>query len=297
MKTPYWEREILLSAFIVITIGLYTLSPSITGFATHAPVISDTINLVATTSANYTWAPEEEGLLTRLSINGKIQGNGAAKVYLLHQGKSYIVFDSSLENSTSRSNEFETTLPDTENRTISLMLEYNKNTFFDTDDDGFEELNGVVDITVKNTKFSWVPNSTKLCTRWRIFSEDERTLNYVCYGSVSCCASLNLERNGEWDFPYYSAKNKDGATQNNIVSAQIIYYDNTSQRAKTGNVYSDWKNLPVRFSSTQKFFAKECVDTCSLPALNGKNYTLFIELIGGAMVKIDSLDYNMLISQ
>ena len=58
-------------------------------------------------------------------------------------------------------------------KTISINLEYNPGTNYDSDDNGVETTTGVIDLNVQGTQFSWDADQTKLCTRWTTYSLDD----------------------------------------------------------------------------------------------------------------------------
>jgi len=137
---------------------------------------------------------------------------------------------------------------DVPEKNIAIDLEYNKDSLYDEDNDGEESVNGVVDLTVENTQFSWDVDESKLCTRWKTYSKDEGKETTFCYGSEECCNFIELAPSGSnWDEPYYATFNRYGAGLNNIVSAQVIYYDVNLSSAKVEILNSKWSDLPVKF--------------------------------------------------
>ncbi|MBI1935261.1 hypothetical protein HYS31_02370 [Candidatus Woesearchaeota archaeon] len=84
----------LLLAVIAIAMAFY-FGPSLTGFVIREFYHADEVNLVITSSGNYTWKLENEGSLKSLKIDGSVTIYGKAKVYLESNGIKYLVLDSS----------------------------------------------------------------------------------------------------------------------------------------------------------------------------------------------------------
>ena len=89
------ELLMFLIAVIILGIGLYYLGPSITGFVIKEFSYEDGLNLVVTSSGNYTWQLANIGDLKSVKIDGRVTNHGKAKVYLVGNGIKYLVFDSS----------------------------------------------------------------------------------------------------------------------------------------------------------------------------------------------------------
>jgi len=404
------ERMIMLAATFIILFGLFQLGPGLTGFVTQTFTYEDNIDLVVTTSTSYSWTPEEEGVLTHLDITGSVLNNGTAKVYLVHEGTKYVVYDSTTveeplqkesgqgitsitglvvrgfgenqsnvtedpvqkiinetrttqeinetkeENNTLEDNESitqennetsnesiiiepitlindsisnkipieipslnDTILNQTQhlknitqenllnetinvtevqevNKIITIDLVYGDDSRYDPNNDGVETLRGVVDILINRTSFNWEVDTSKLCTRWRVFSEDDTRITYFCNGNSDCCAFYDLlPTTSGWDAPYYSTINKNGETENNLLSAQVVYYDvNLSINNLSAEIIpSEWDYRTVKFSSGREALFKECVDTCVLPNLTGKEFTLLFELEGEAILEVDRIGYSI----
>ena len=111
-------------------------------------------------------------------------------------------------------------------RTITNNLQYKPGTIYDVNDDGSEPTNGVVDLTVENSGFSWNVNESNLCTRWEVYSVEDEKSTTVCYGSDKCCGFVGLgAARDSWKENFYAAYGQYGARLNNIASAQVIYVD------------------------------------------------------------------------
>ncbi|MBI2102118.1 hypothetical protein HYT53_05915 [Candidatus Woesearchaeota archaeon] len=202
-------------------------------------------------------------------------------------------------NATPVSNETvlnETMLNITLNKTIKLSLQYRENSNYDEDNDGIESINGVVDLTVENTEFSWEANEERLCTRWEVYNVNDSISTTFCNGNAGCCAFIGLlPSSGNWNNAYYSTFGKDGTGLNNIVSAQIIYYDaNLSiDNPKSEIYYSEWQNLSVNFHEEYMEFRDICIQTCILPDLNSTSYKIRLEVNNSELIA-DSISYEIL---
>jgi hypothetical protein len=139
-----------------------------------------------------------------------------------------------------------------ESYSIDINLSYNSGTEWDTDDDGVESKEWVVDLTVKDTGFAWNVDESNLCTRWTIFSNDKETYETVCYGSEKACNFLYLPNEGDmkWNEPLFVYPGKYGATSDNVVSAQVVYVDYSTEIDDLhADIYeSDLDSLPVLFT-------------------------------------------------
>jgi len=175
------------------------------------------------------------------------------------------------------------------NKSISIKLEYNKNSPYDDNDDGVESLNNVIDFTVDSTSFNWGYGSSSLCTRWEVYSIEDSKLTTTCYGSGACCGQLGLlpERDN-WNDELYLSYNSLGATYNNVVSARIIYHNESEI------VLSQWANLSARFKDLGLInYNNVCEETCSVSGFNKSGYKLVIEVENGKLI-LDKISYTLL---
>ncbi|MCK4670598.1 MAG: right-handed parallel beta-helix repeat-containing protein, partial [Nanoarchaeota archaeon] len=132
-----------------------------------------------------------------------------------------------------------------ENPAITAVLEYKSGTQWDPDDDGVEFLpDGIIDLTVENTQFNYSFDDSDLCTKWEIESLDTNDKAYECHGAESCCNFINMVPTLEqWDAPFQIFYGKLGATENNNISAQVIYLSIENISVD----YSEKVSLPARF--------------------------------------------------
>ena len=94
------ELMLFLAALAMAGIGIYFLGPSITGFVIREFSYADDLNLVVTSSGNYTWQLKDIGDLKYARLDGRVTNYGKARVYLESNGIRYLVFDSARLNET-----------------------------------------------------------------------------------------------------------------------------------------------------------------------------------------------------
>lgn len=181
-------------------------------------------------------------------------------------------------------------------RAIAINLDYKSGSVYDANDNGEESINGIIDMAVESTAFSWDADETKLCTRWELYNFEEDKLTGFCNGNSDCCAFFGLlQSKSSWSSIYYSSFNKDGAGYNNTIAAQVIYYDvNISAENPKSEIYpSGWANKSIKFFDDETEFSGICIETCSLAGLNKSSYKLIFE-IEDAVLRIDNIKYSML---
>ncbi|MBI2541334.1 hypothetical protein HYV80_01315, partial [Candidatus Woesearchaeota archaeon] len=180
-------------------------------------------------------------------------------------------------------------------RAISISLEHNSGTPFDTDDNGYEPTTGIIDLTVEGSKFSWNANESNLCTRWEVYSAENAESTTVCYGSEKCCAFVGLGPSKDiWDEVFYSTYGQYGAGLSNIVSAQIIYVDyGIREETPYAEIYySPWENKTANYYFASIDFENVCVETCILTGFNETSYKLIFE-IDNAVLNLETLTYSI----
>ncbi|MBI2542374.1 PGF-pre-PGF domain-containing protein [Candidatus Woesearchaeota archaeon] len=150
-------------------------------------------------------------------------------------------------NQTQALNETNLTQPE---KTIAISLDYKSGSIYDANDNGEESINGVIDMTVEGTKFSWDADEAKVCTRWKVYPIDSGEANIICYGAEKCCNFVELMPSRQnWSGIFYMNYGLYGATYNNTISAQVLYIDyNLSIEKPYAEIYySSWENLTARF--------------------------------------------------
>lgn len=82
--------------FILLFVGAFY--PSFVGFVVNngQSVFAENVNLNVSSNETVVWDKQNSGLLTYLYANGKVIGNGSAKVYLKYNGTRYLIIDSSI---------------------------------------------------------------------------------------------------------------------------------------------------------------------------------------------------------
>ena len=434
-KMQKTELFVFLIGMLIAGIGLYYLSPAITGFAVKESSYADDLNLVITSSGNHTWLLGNIGGLKSVKIDGSVTNYGKASVYIESNGVKYLIFDSEMLNESKSnasnlitgfvvdeqkkeknkkpqwigSNEFlingatsinlsqqfadddgdiliysasdveglgvsmedelamiipiknesfnstidftasdgidskthtikltiiyegqvneaqinatnqtlnetqvinetmpinftnqtlnETTINETINKQIAIDLAYKSGSIYDSNDNGEESVNGIVDLTVEGSLFNWDADKSRLCARWEVYSAEDGKLTTLCYGNNDCCAFVGLlSSNNNWNATYYAVFGKDGAGLSNIISSQVIYYDvNLSAENLKSDVYlSEWGNLSVKFFEEEKQFSDVCIETCDLSGLNESGYSLIFERENDAVLRVDKIKYNIL---
>lgn len=187
----------------------------------------------------------------------------------------------------------ETIANETIKKTININLEYGNNEFYDANNDGIEELNGIIDFAVENTKFSWDANKENVCARYEINSIDDEESTFFCRGSGSCCAFVGLESSREpWNDSLYLAYGSHGSSFNNIVYAQVLHVDyNLSLENPYADIaYSGWANLTAEFEKDLVEFEDACIDTCLVSGFNSSSYRLIIEA-ENTTLRIENIEY------
>lgn len=180
------------------------------------------------------------------------------------------------------------------NNSINIIYKYKSGSIYDENDDGIENLYGIVDLTIENTEFNWDVDKSKLCTRWNIISLEDSKSTTVCYGSEYCCNFVDLVPSRDsWNETFLSYYNHYGEGSDNIVSAQIIYYDNKSID-QTDIKYSIWTDLETKFISKYRAFTNTCIETCSLKDFKKTNYKLIFEITGNVTLIIDNIIYGVI---
>ena len=148
---------------------------------------------------------------------------------------------------------------DENNSLILLRLEYKDNSPYDINNDGVETPEGIIDFTVENTIFNLNINESNLCTRWNIYSIENETSVTVCYGAKACCNFIGLEPlTPNWGEVFYSYYGRYGATNNNKVSAQVVYVDYSlePENLYSDIYYSSWSSLSAIFKKEIKLYTK-----------------------------------------
>ena len=261
-------------ALIVSLAAVFLLKDAITGSVinTGAEEYTDAVNLLFNGnrdpgSSIYIWKPVHNGNITSISLSGTLKGNGIARIYFIADGREYTILNSRrirgegtassitaygvLDGAAAPDSDAASSGADAEApKTITAGLSFKEGTQWDSDDNGIEMPDGVVDFTVEETQFSWDADESKLCTRWEVYSEDSGSIVTSCNGGGDCCSFMGLASSAdEWDAPFELYNTRYGATENNKVSAQVVYanYSLDSDNPYSEVVDSGWQSLEARF--------------------------------------------------
>tara|TARA_Y100000310_G_scaffold58235_1_gene53525 strand:+ start:6433 stop:7347 length:915 start_codon:yes stop_codon:yes gene_type:complete len=301
MLTEKRVKILLFVIFIVLSMKLIqTYGTNFTSFIIKEKAYSEEINLLATTSGNFTWEPDKYGSLKSLKFDGSISDPGKVRIFIENNGRRYLLYESREEVEEKRSEGSQITAftvkedikPQSFNP-ITIDLGYFSNSFHDENNDGEENIYGVVDLSIQDTFFDWKPKEKNLCTRWEIYNRDDYLSTTVCYGSTECCALVELyPRRPDWDEVYYATMGNDGAGYKNLISAQVIHTDpNQGLAGVYSNIsVSNWKTLPVSFHEIYKELDDACDHTCNLFDFKKEKYDIFFE-VENATLRIDNFVY------
>ncbi|MBU1946933.1 MAG: hypothetical protein KKC54_08275, partial [Nanoarchaeota archaeon] len=269
-----------------------------TGYTTVTKEFSYTDNtgLIVNRGMDYNWVMDKNGILKSLKINGRISEDGAAKVYLVGEDESYVVFDSSrLSESIGAvglvvSDNANDTLIDeiTEEGMESEPIGENladKKIMISIFGGGSASTREILEFNAA-AEFNWNVSYDKLCVKWEVNS-----LLAECYGSVSCCAFMDAESSGSWNDSFYLSYSRYGAVEENIISSQIVYYDVNLSVPYSDIAYSSEEHAGAEFYEPIIAFSDECIESCLLN-LNSSFYRLVINVTGG-FIEIDSISYNV----
>jgi len=197
-------------------------------------------------------------------------------------------------NLTEEQNASEPPIVSTE-KAIMISLVYNAGTEYNIQNNGLEKKNGIIDFTVNDSTFTWDADYSKVCTKWEIYSMENSESTIVCSGSQECCNLIQLQPiSQKWNDPFYLYYGRYGATDNNIVSAQVIYVNYTLNSSEpTAEIYSsNLSSLNATFIE-QLSFNEVCGETCILYGFNESSYNLVLEVENGTVVHLDNISYRI----
>ncbi|KHO45954.1 MAG: peptidase S8/S53 subtilisin kexin sedolisin [archaeon GW2011_AR3] len=287
---------------VLLFVALFLGNGNLTGFVVSEQAYdsdlggfigySESIGISYVDSNQYMWQPDQAGTITAVRLSGTVIGEGTARVYLADGSSKYLIYDSTgdkLALADGSAKPGWPTYAEDYNDNISAIMEYAQDSEFDTDNDGLEAENGVVDFTVENSDFGQGMADDGKCTRWEIYSEDEKESSFECYGAERCCNFIGLiPAANDWNERYYVFKGKYTATENNKVRSQLVYVSEDGW----GIHSTGWMELNARFESANKItFARQCRETCDM-SLASDHYFLLFEL-DNAAVSIDSIEYAL----
>ena len=238
--------------------------------------------------------PEMNETTDEPSIENETSINQTSDINLTVEINQTIEINGTQENETALNETQENETITSSNKTISLELEYKTGSIYDVDDNGIETKTGIVDLSVEETGFNWAADESKLCTRWDVYSAEEEASTQVCYGSAQCCNFIGMQPSrANWSEEYYSYYGQHGATENNVISAQVAYVDYSLdiENPYSDIAYSEWRNLSALFYTGLIAFENVCEESCSLD-MNLTEYTLIVE-IEDTVLTIEKVNYTI----
>lgn len=280
-KISFEERLKIVFSILILLVALIFIESRITGLVIKEKQYNylDKFNLEFNATDEYIWNPQNQGLLESIKLSGSFDSKGSVKAFLEFDSERYLIFDSA-NIASDNLIDFSFLENNLTNSTAKLILEYKNDSEYDINNDGIENLSGVIDLTVENSKI----NATNLCTLWNVFSYETKEETYICYGDNDCCNNLGLaSSSSNWDDVFYSYYGQYGATKNNIVFAQVY---------SLNNFYTDKKSLTVQFYDTTTSLENVCEETCSIQSFNSTNYRLIFE-VENSSLKISEIKYDV----
>lgn len=236
---------------------------------------TDEVDLEVNSDYEYTWVVGNYGALSALSLEGTVSKKGSARIYLEHEDERYLIFDNSrLSEDIPRVLVGESEPLINESKSIITRIEGG----------GKKAIDDVFEFDVYG-EFNWSVDYSKVCTRFSVNS-----VGASCYGFSECCSEfVGLAGLGNWNDKFYLSYERYGAGLENTVSAQVIYYDVNLSVPYSDIVISGSADVSADFYD-EISFTNVCLDTCSLPELNGTSYRLVFE-VEDANLSIDNIEY------
>jgi len=264
-------RIITIAALMVIIFGFFIIRAHITGFA----VYEEGINVDFDNDVNYTWIPDEYGLIDSVTISGYIEGDSAEILLLGNTIYNYGEITPTAKAVGNLSDD------------ISLNFSYGLEDY-DNDNNGFTYIENVIDYNVK-ANFNFETNYSKLCTKYIINNLDDNLTTPICYGSLECCDFLNLEayENSSWNESFYLNYGKHNAGYNNTLDALVVYYDlSLTEEDIHSYIYnSETRRLNAVF--TDRVYFNSSVDN-----LNIKKDNYVLNILVDGLLHIDDISYG-----
>lgn|GEM_PF-1618312 len=240
---------------------------------------TDTVDRHFTESTTFLWQPSQEGLVKDISIDGEITGTGKVRIYLIAGGEQYLIFARSPETELL---DLEDYVELSEGNSIGLFLEYGDGSW-DSNNDGIASSSDGVDYSLN--PFVWQDLEDKnFCSLWDVYSIEEETYTTSCYGASSCCDFLNYDsRQPDWNREYVLIEGTDGATENNLVLARVVYYDGNQV------LYSNYDALEGSFVESEVSGSVENITR----VYNATSHFLRIDLDEGAIFNLKHINYDL----
>ncbi|MFH2028016.1 MAG: LamG-like jellyroll fold domain-containing protein, partial [Nanoarchaeota archaeon] len=274
---------------LFLSLLFFIVNPSFTAYNTYDKnvIYGDNVQLTADSDTDYLWYIGNPGNITSLKLNGLINSSGVVKVYLLAADNQLLLFDSNnLKQDLGIYQGKKENI--VENSSLDINLEYASDSAYDTDDNGVENVGGIIDLTVENSLIGL--SSDKLCTKWIL---EDNQITTLCYGSTECCNIFGLyPMRNSWNEPFFLNYGLYNISYSSNVSAQIIYANYSLDK---DNLYSDIRYSNIKAISASFYpevfrFEDTCIETCNTYLDKGQ-YRLLIE-VDDSFLKIDSLIYS-----
>jgi len=258
--------------YIVLIICLVLMCAS-------AIAVVDNVDRHFTESTTFLWQPSQEGVVKDISIDEEITGTGKVRIYLIAGGEQYLIFAGSPEQELL---DLEDYVELSEGNSIGLFLEYGDGNW-DRNNDCIASSSDGIDYSLN--PFVWQDLSDdNFCSLWDVYSIDEEEYATSCYGASSCCDFLNYDaRQPDWDSEYVLIEGTDGATENNLVLARVVYYDGNQV------LYSNYDALGGTFVDSEVSGSVENITR----NYNSSSHFLRIDLDEGAIFNLQSIKYGL----
>jgi hypothetical protein len=174
---------------------------------------------------------------------------------------------------------------------ITTILKYYSDSQFDSDNNGLELPNGVIDFSVADSITGNNPSSS-LCTWWNVYDETRASSSSFCFGNSTCCSYFGLNQNGNsWDATFYTYASRFGSHE--LISANVAAGNSGFSVSSIGG----WSTLSVIFAHSPSFDLGALNLTLNSPTnltfnTNADNLLLNFTLNDSANVNYSLDDYS-----
>ncbi len=236
----------------------------------------DNVSLDISSDDEYIWLMSNYGPLKSLRLDGTVSQKGEAKIYLEYNNEQYLIFDSSR---LSREVISELIISESE------PIEEGKSIITKIQGHSKKAIDDIFEFNIEG-EFNWDVNYNKVCTRWIVNSKD-----VACHGSEECCSFVGLSSIGNWNDNFYLSYGRYNSEKENIIEAQIIYYDFDPSVPYSDIILSGNAKFSAEFYD-EISFKDTCIETCLLPSFNESSYKLIFS-IEDAVLSIDNIKYTI----
>ena len=289
---------ILLLLLSVLVLSSCTSQFGITGFVVYDEIESrDIVNISFIENIEYNLSLPRG--ITSLRLSGVLHGDGNAQAYLVYGETRKLALDLGEEEvdlvNISSIGEFRIT-GDEENiskREISIDLQYQEGSNFDTNDDGVETQGKIIDYSIE-TEFNWEVDESNLCTLWEVYSQEREESTYFCNGNQRCCNLRELEPSQEqWNSVLYLYEGLYDSTEHNSITSEVHYvdFDISLENPFLELHSSDSETLDGIFHDREFEFNDICEETCFMDRIDSDE--LFLEVVlEDAILEINQIYYT-----